>query len=39
MSWMGHETEAMFHRYRIVSAADREVVVQMLEKRKAVAGK
>jgi integrase len=34
MSWMGHETEAMYHRYRIVSAADREIVSKVLEKRK-----
>src|SRR5262245_4928344 len=26
MEWLGHETESMFHRYRIVSAADREIV-------------
>lgn len=34
MQWMGHETEAMFHRYRIVSAADRAIVSRMLEDRK-----
>ena len=33
MQWMGHETEAMFHRYRIVSAADREIVSKRLAKR------
>lgn len=32
--WMGHETEAMFHRYRIVSAADREIVSDRLAKVK-----
>lgn len=39
MQWMGHETEAMFHRYRIVSAADREIVGNMLKERKAAEGK
>lgn len=39
MSWMGHETEAMFHRYRIVSAGDRELVSKTLEERKRLAGK
>lgn len=39
MRWMGHETEAMFHRYRIVSAADRDIVSRMLEERRKAAGK
>lgn len=39
MAWMGHETEAMFHRYRIVSAADREVVSNLLAKRREASGK
>lgn len=34
MTWMGHETEAMFHRYRIVSAADREIVSKRLAEAK-----
>ncbi len=33
MAWMGHESESMFHRYRIQSAADRAVVAEMLAKR------
>lgn len=33
MEWMGHETESMFHRYRIVSAADRELVNKAVAKR------
>lgn len=39
MQWMGHETESMFHYYRIVSAADREVVSRALEERKKATGK
>lgn len=31
MEWMGHETESMFHRYRIVSAADRAMVEARLQ--------
>lgn len=38
MEWMGHETEAMFHRYRIVSAADREIVSKRLAEAKKAAG-
>lgn len=39
MSWMGHESESMFHRYRIMSAADREIVSKRLaEIKKAVGG-
>lgn len=39
MEWMGHETESMFHRYRIVSAADREVVNKAVAKRREMEGK
>lgn len=39
MEWMGHETESMFHRYRIVSAADREVVNKAVAKRREQDGK
>lgn len=37
MAWMGHETESMFYRYRIVSAADREIVSKLLAERKMAA--
>jgi integrase len=37
MSWMGHETESMFHRYRIVSASDREIVARRIAEMKSAA--
>jgi integrase len=33
MRWVGHETEAMFHRYRIVSASDREIASKLIAAR------
>src|SRR5215471_181229 len=34
MFWMGHETDSMFRRYRIQSAADLEIVQHLLAMRK-----
>lgn len=36
MQWMGHETESMFHYYRIVSAADQAIVAERIKAMKAV---
>jgi integrase len=33
MRWMGHETEAMFRRYQIESAADREIASKLIATR------